>query len=198
MENYSKYNDSELLRLMQQPKPVSDLAFETLYRKYSSKIRAYCLYKVSGQDSCDEIFQRTWIKFYQSITGGKELVSVLPFLLSIAGNLIIDYYRSNGCRRMHLDDGIDITDLEEIAMPTALQTVEQSELSNLINTAVNCLDDIYREAFILKRFEGMTLEEIASICGISISAAKQRVSRATMLVRNYLTPYVKDYIRVKE
>ena len=197
MEKYSKYSDSELLALMRQSKPVSDMAFQELYRKYSAKIRSYCIYKVSGKDCCEDIFQQTWIKFYQSVTRGKELESVLPFLLSIAGNLIIDYYRSCGSRRMHLDDGIDITDLAQIAVPNAMQSVECSEISNLINSAVNCLDDIYREAFILKRFEGLTLEQIADVCGISISAAKQRVSRSTMLVRNYLAPFVKDYIKVQ-
>lgn len=196
MENYTKHNDTDLLNLLTMKKSVSDSAFHVLYKRYSSKLNAFCIFKMRNQLDAEEIFQLTWVKFYQAVVNGKQLESILPFLISIARNLIIDHYRANQSRRNHIVDDIDPTILEEIAIPSALHTVENNELFDLIQAAVNCLDDIYKEAFVLKRYDGLSLEEIADVCGISLSAAKQRVSRATNMVKVSLAPHIKDYIKI--
>ena len=196
MKNFSKYSDSELLELFSDKKPISDAAFQVIYRRYSTKLNAFCLFKVRNQSDAEEIFQHTWVKFYQSVIQGKKLDTVFPFLISIARNLSIDFFRANQARRNHIVDDIDPTILEEIAMPSALQSIETNELSELIQAAVNCLDDIYKEAFVLKRYDGLSLEEIADICNISLSAAKQRVSRATNMVKSALIPHIKEYIKI--
>ena len=196
MNNYSKNSDIELLHLLRKPKPISDNAFYVLYNRYSTKLNAFCLFKLRNQCQAEDIFQQTWVKFYQSVSGGKDLECVLPFLLSIARNLVIDYFRASKTRKSHIAEDIDPILLEEIAMPSALNTIENNELFDIIQAAVNCLDDIYKEAFILKRFDGLSLEEIANVCDISISNAKQRVSRATNMVKNILSPHIQDYIKV--
>ncbi len=196
MQNFTKHSDEELLKLLKKPKPVSDSAFYVLYNRYSTKLNSYCLFKLRNQRDAEEIFQQTWVRFYQSIAGGKELECVLPFLLSIARNLVIDLYRSNQSRKSHIAEDIDPMLLEEIAIPSALTTIENNELFDIIQAAVNCLDDIYKEAFVLKRFDGLSLEEISQLCGVSLSCAKQRVSRATLMVKNILTPHIQDYIKV--
>lgn len=196
MNNYSKYSDIELLKLLRKPKPVSDNAFYVIYNRYSTKLNAFCLFKLRNQREAEDIFQQTWVKFYQSVSGGKDLECVLPFLLSIARNLVIDYFRASKTRKTHIAEDIDPILLEEIAVPSAISTIENNELFDIIQAAVNCLDDIYKEAFILKRFDGLSLEEIADICEISLSNAKQRVSRATTMVKNILAPHIQDYIKV--
>jgi RNA polymerase sigma-70 factor (ECF subfamily) len=197
MKNYNTYDDSELLKLLRKPKPICDNSFYVLYNRYSAKLNAFCLFKMRKAEDAEEIFQTTWVKFYQSISSGKDLDAVLPFLISIARNLIIDHYRANKTRLTHIAEDVDIGLLEEIAAPSALQSIESAELFGIVQAAVNCLDDIYKEAFILKRIDGLSLEEIADLCGVSLSCAKQRVSRATNMVKTIISPHVHDYIKVK-
>ncbi|MDD3124613.1 MAG: RNA polymerase sigma factor [Candidatus Kapabacteria bacterium] len=198
MSNYSKYCDDELVKFVRESKKsVKDMAFCALYDRYSAKVNAFCLYKLGRSSiATEEVFQQTWVRFYNSLIAGKEVQTVLPFLISIAGNLAIDHYRSQQLRRKHIKEDVESEVLEEIALPGSLQGVEQNELGEMIQTAINCLEGIYKDAFVMKRIEGLSLEEIAEIAGISISAAKQRVSRATNMVRTILAPYVKDYIEV--
>lgn len=196
MESYSKYTDTELLAMFLRPKPVCDRAFQVIYKRYSSKLNSYCLFKLHNQSEAEEIFQQSWIKFYHAVINGKKLECVLPFLLSIAKNLIIDYFRALKTKTNHIVDLSEPEMLEEIANNTGINPVECNELGELIQAAVKCLDDKYREAFILKRYDDLSLEEIAKFLNISLSAAKQRVSRATIMVREMLAPHINDYINI--
>ncbi len=197
LENFKKYSDVELMEMFSKPKPICDRAFQVIYTRYSARLNSFCLFKVHNQMEAEEIFQQTWIRFFNSVAGGKQLECVLPFLLSIAKNLVIDYFRATKTRTTHIVDMTEPEMLEEIAEKTSINPVECNELGELIQAAVNCLDDKYKEAFILKRYDDLSLEEISKFMNISLSTAKQRVSRATKMVRDILAPHIKDYINIE-
>ncbi len=196
MKNFNTYSDIELLDMFSSPKPICDKAFQEIYKRYSPRLNSYCLFKIHNQIEAEEIFQQTWIKFYRSIENGKKLECVLPFLLSIARNLTIDFFRANRTRNNHIIDFTEPEMLEEIAEVAKISSIEANELGDLIRAAVNCLDDKYKEAFVLKRYEELSLIEISNLLNITLSTAKQRVSRATAMVRDILSPHIKDYIKI--
>lgn len=197
LEKLSKYSDVELMDMLSQPKPASDRAFQELYKRHSSRLNSFCLFKLNNKDEAEEIFQQAWIRFYNSVTSGKKLECVVPFLLSIAKNLIIDHFRSKKLKNNRIVDLSEPEMLEEIADSTSATTeVETSELGEIIQAAVNCLDEKYKEAFILKRYQDLSLNEIAELLDINLNTAKQRVSRATKMVREIIAPYINDYIDI--
>lgn len=198
LEKVSKYRDVELMDMLSEPKPACDRAFQELYKRHSSRLNSFCMFKLNNKDDAEEIFQQTWIRFYNSVIGGKELECVVPFLLSIARNLIIDHFRSKKIKNNRIVDLSEPEMLEEIADSTAANhEVETTELSEIIQAAVNCLDEKYKEAFILKRYQDLSLNEIAELLDINLNTAKQRVSRATKMVREIIAPHINDYIDIK-
>jgi RNA polymerase sigma-70 factor (ECF subfamily) len=66
---------------------------------------------------------------------------------------------------------------------------------NLIRSALELLDDSYREAFIMRFYEGLSYKEIAEITGDSVSSLKIRVMRAKDQVRSILSPYINDLMK---
>jgi DNA-directed RNA polymerase specialized sigma24 family protein len=59
----------------------------------------------------------------------------------------------------------------------------------MVRIAVSSLEEIYREAFVLLWFGGLTHKEIGEIQGVSTANAKMRCHRAMNEVVKILKPY---------
>jgi RNA polymerase sigma-70 factor (ECF subfamily) len=71
---------------------------------------------------------------------------------------------------------------------------EQSEIFDLIIKTLDLLDERYKEAFILREFDGLQYQEIADITGTTLTNAKSRVKRAREKMMEIMEPYIKDEI----
>src|SRR5690606_2985629 len=71
------------------------------------------------------------------------------------------------------------------AGPAAL--VHDAQLRQLLESAIDGLPDVYRDAFVLREVEQMTVAETAACLGIEEGAVKTRVHRARKLLQRNLT-----------
>jgi RNA polymerase sigma-70 factor (ECF subfamily) len=69
---------------------------------------------------------------------------------------------------------------------------EQQELLQLIQASLELLPEDYREAFVLREYNGLTYQEISEVIGQSIDVVKVRIFRAKKKLRDILAPYLKD------
>jgi RNA polymerase sigma-70 factor (ECF subfamily) len=53
--------------------------------------------------------------------------------------------------------------------------------------AIDRLPDLYREAFVLRDLEELSTAEVAQVLGVEPVTVRQRVHRARLLVRGYLS-----------
>jgi RNA polymerase sigma-70 factor (ECF subfamily) len=60
-------------------------------------------------------------------------------------------------------------------------------LAGQARAAILRLPDLYRDAFVLRDLEEMTTAEVAEILGIETAAVRQRVHRARLMLRGYLS-----------
>ena len=65
--------------------------------------------------------------------------------------------------------------------------MESEELRKAIDSAVNSLPYKYREAFLLRYIEELPVKEVARLTGESEAAAKSRILRARLAMRNKLS-----------
>jgi RNA polymerase sigma-70 factor (ECF subfamily) len=188
MENYNNYSDDELLDLIRKKSPVCDMAFQALYNRYSEQLNAYCVFKAECESDAEEIFQDTWLKFFHSVKDGNKIDIIIAFLYKIARNLSIDKYRSS---KSKMFVNIDSIDIERISAPFNLHAeIEKDDLINMISMAVNSLDEIYKETFIMQWFGNLTLVEISDVLGETIGCIKMRSHRAMADVIKILKPYI--------
>jgi RNA polymerase sigma-70 factor (ECF subfamily) len=81
-------------------------------------------------------------------------------------------------------------------MPTrALDKAEQAEM---VRHAVAALSERQRMALLLAKFEGMSYQDIASSMDLSVQAIKSLLSRARVNLKEILTPYVEQGVRLEE
>jgi RNA polymerase sigma-70 factor (ECF subfamily) len=71
------------------------------------------------------------------------------------------------------------------------EALERKEISLLLQQAVTALPPIYREVFLLRDVEGLSVNEAAEAIGISIASVKVRLHRARMMLQKSLAPQLK-------
>jgi RNA polymerase sigma-70 factor (ECF subfamily) len=66
------------------------------------------------------------------------------------------------------------------------------ETHQLIEQAIQGLPELYRDVFVLADVEGLPNADIAEILHLSVSAAKSRLHRARLLMRDALAPHFEE------
>lgn len=84
---------------------------------------------------------------------------------------------------------VERRDLSGQPRKAAADPTLQQEFWEKVWGAVDCLDDKYRTAFILRDVEGLSTEDAATALGLKVPALKSRLHRARIALREQLTPY---------
>ncbi|MBU1292906.1 RNA polymerase sigma factor [Patescibacteria group bacterium] len=152
--------------------------FLQIYDTYVSDIYRFCVLKVSSSELAEDLTQEVFTRFWQAIREGTHMRSERALLYTIARNLVIDWYRKK--KEQSLDvlseqgfefKGDDATDIEDSAqVKEALSVIRQ-------------LDDVSREAVLMRYVEGLSPQDIAGITGDTANAVSVRINRAMKKVR---------------
>ena len=175
--------DAELFHRLAGSKDAAEAAFAELYARYGGRVYAYCLRFLGQRDEAQDVYQETFIRFYESAQQSREMTNVPGYLLKIARNLCLN------CRR-NKKHTVEFEDYQSLVQPA---TVEKTEFLQLITTALDMLPDDYREVFVLREYEGLSYAEIADIVDASLSNVKVRIFRAKQKIRDILAPYIEEF-----
>ena len=77
--------------------------------------------------------------------------------------------------------------------PSANSEEERAEIRDAFQVALDSLEPLLREAFLLKHGEGLEYAEIAAITGAGVSALKMRVKRACDALRPRLEEALREH-----
>lgn len=180
--NYENMSDDELFKLMNDKKEIAEKAFSELYNRYSGKIYSYCRRFLGDISLAKDIFQDTFLKFYNISKEEKEMPNVSAYLLTIAHNLCINAKKRE---KSHYE-------IEDYMVTTIDTRHENDELLDLIHHAMELLPDEYKEVFILREYQGLSYQETSEILHIPPTTVKIRLFRARNKIREILAPYLAD------
>ena len=162
-------------------------AFNAVFRGLAPRIRAF-LQRLSGRaDVAEDLTQETFLRMHRargSFTHGR---SVVPWAYAIARKCYIDYARVKA--KLSLSP-TDVSELEVAAGPAtcAEEIAVAKQSARTVEQALAQMTVARREAFILLRYEGMSVETAAQVLGISEGAVKLRAFHAYELLRAALNP----------
>ncbi len=72
------------------------------------------------------------------------------------------------------------------------ELLEQDELRTVIDAALAGLPVKYREAFVLRYIDELSVKEVAGLIGESVAATKSRILRARVALRDHLSKVFED------
>lgn len=153
--------------------------FESIYNDESDSIFRFCLLRVSNREQALDLTQEVFLRLWQSMLLGKEIVNNKAFLFTVARRLIIDWYRKK--KSLSLDkmisekeDGVyDVVD-ERTIEDKVIIGIEGRYLLEKINE----LNDSHRDPLYLRFVEDLSPPEIGQILGVTANTASVRINRA--------------------
>ena len=118
----------------------NERALEMLIKRHKLKIYNFIYSKVFDRDTAEDIFQETFIKVIKTLKRGvyNEEGKFLPWVMRIAHNLVIDYFRKNNrIPTFDNSDEFDIFQLIGDGNPTAEKAmIEEQVVEDLQNLIV--------------------------------------------------------------
>jgi RNA polymerase sigma-70 factor, ECF subfamily len=169
-------------------------AFSELVDAHKNKIYALVHRLVGNKENAEDIIQETFLKAIDNIGQFRGESSFGTWIYAIALNLSRAYFAKQKQADLlpiedYLPQGGDThnrdTNLYEWQDPH--QILETKELRETVNKALDKLPYKYREAFLLRYYNELSVKEIAELTGQSEASAKSRILRARLALRDYLS-----------
>ena len=167
----------------------NEAALETLIKRHQSRIFGFIYSKVGDRDLADDIFQDTFIKVIRTLKSNayNEEGKFLPWILRIAHNLAIDYFRRDKrYPNVVLEDGSQVFNTLSFSEESTESLQVKKESHEHLRSLIKKLPEQQREVLIMRHYEEMSFQEIAEATGVSINTALGRMRYALMNLRKII------------
>ncbi len=164
-------------------------ALEVLIKRHNQRISSFIYSKVLDRDVTEDIFQDTFIKVIKTLKKGSysEEGKFLPWVMRIAHNLIIDYFRKN--KRMPMFEGSDDFNIFSVIGDDKLNAEKQliqDQITADLQHLIEELPDDQKEVLIMRIYKDMSFKEISENTGVSINTALGRMRYALINLRKII------------
>ncbi|MEI9979623.1 MAG: sigma-70 family RNA polymerase sigma factor [Edaphobacter sp.] len=172
--------------------------FHDLIRPHERSVYVMALSLLQNEADAEEAAQETFLKAFRNLAMFRGESKFSTWLISIALNEARSRLRS---RKSMKTDSLDSPPEGEGHVTPALlrdwreipsEVLERSEVRKLLQNAIADLPVIYREVFLLRDVEEMSIAESAEALGITISSVKVRLHRARIMLQKMLVPQLKQ------
>ena len=161
-------------------------SFELLLTRHKNRVFSFIMSKVKNRDLSEDIFQDTLIKVINSLQKGKynEEGKFLPWMMRIAHNLVIDYFRKESkMRKIRPTSEFDIFDVLDDGSKNQEEVMIQSQVHSDLKLLIEQLPEDQMEVLKLRYFEDMSFKKISDLTGVSINTALGRMRYALINLR---------------
>jgi len=167
----------------------SELALENLINRHQARVFNFINSKVQDRDTAEDIFQDTFIKVIKTIKNGQynEEGKFLPWIMRIAHNLVIDFFRKNNrIPKVRNTEEFDIFQFISDNSPNAEHSMVQDQVVKDLQKLVQELPDDQKEVLIMRLYRDMSFKEIAENTNVSINTALGRMRYAIINLRKLI------------
>jgi RNA polymerase sigma-70 factor (ECF subfamily) len=157
-------------------------AYALLVKRYQKPILNLMLRMTGSEQDALDLTQETFVRAYEKLEKFNPSASFFPWLYTMGLNLARDFLRRakrSPIESYEPDDSfsIEIDQYDRLADQIDVQKVSE---------VLQSLPVDYREALLLRFHEGLSVGEVAYALGLSLSAAKMRIHRGLLKLRQLL------------
>lgn len=169
--------------------------FDRLYRENVDRIYRFAK-RICGQtEDAKDLVQETFLNAYRGIEQFRGEAQLSTWLYRIAIRACSRMHRRRKGepeRELSLEEFIPTSEGElQLQIPwdglTPEQALENKELRQALEQAIQALPQKYRMVLVLRDMEGLTAKEVGSVMGLNERAVKSRLHRARLFVRRELS-----------
>jgi RNA polymerase sigma-70 factor (ECF subfamily) len=169
-------------------------AFRLLVEQHSRAIFRLAFRMTGNEQDAEDVVQETFLRAYRQLSRYEARSSFSTWLYRIASNYALDLIRM---RKRHEDrrergssEDHDILQTVPETSPGPDRVLYGSQVKDKVNAALDELSAQERAAFVLRHFDGLSIEEIGHSLGTGTNATKHSIFRAVQKLRKSLEPVV--------
>ena len=167
-------------------------AFQSLLQRHKSRVYTTIYLIVKDTYLAEDLLQDTFVKAITTIKTGRynEEGKFLPWILRIAHNLAIDYFRRDKrYPTIILEDGSNVFNTLDFSEDSAESIQIRNESHARLREMIQRLPEQQREVLMMRHYGEMSFQEIADATGVSINTALGRMRYALINLRKQMLKY---------
>lgn len=173
--------------LLERHRHGDEEAFSELYRQFETMVYNLALRMSGNPADAEDITQETFVRAYRHLGKFRGKSSLKTWIFRIALNCSNTRLTRRGKRRArHVDDGETELERATDSRRSPEDCTVATDLSEAVRDGLDRLPAHYREAVLLRDFEGMNYAEIAAVLGIRIGTVRSRIARGRERLRHWL------------
>lgn len=164
-------------------------ALSKLIERHKEKIYSTIFFYVKNTALAEDIFQDTFIKVIDTLRSGKyqEEGKFRPWVLRIAHNLCIDYFRKvKRTPTVTNSEGFDIFDVLHFSNENAEDKMIKEQMTDKMKKLIDQLPPEQKEVVIYRHYADLSFKEISDLTGVSINTALGRMRYALQNLRKLI------------
>mgnify|MGYP001793653885 CR=1 FL=1 len=188
MEKY-KISDSQLVSLY---KNGNEEAFEQLLTRHKSRVFTTIYLIVKDNYVAEDLLQETFVKVVRTIKEGRynEEGKFLPWLMRIAHNMAIDYFRKEKrYPTIIMEDGSHVFTTLEFSEDSIESKQVRQDTHAKLRELIQELPESQKEVLMMRHYMEMSFQEIAENTGVSINTALGRMRYALINLRKKMKQF---------
>lgn len=174
-----KFNESNVIS---EAKLGNQLAYTELLNYFWGDIYRYLAAKCRNDYEAEDLTIKTFSKAFDKLDTYKDDFSFKNWLIAIANNLYIDFFRT----QRNVIEELDLQKENVMRIPDETQSIEdqliqEQQLAELLQH-LKTLKPHYREVIHLRYFQELSIKEISDEIGEPINNVKVKLMRARNLL----------------
>ena len=167
--------------------------FHSLIQPYERSVYSMALSMLQNEADAEDAAQEAFLKAFRNLDKFRGEAKFSTWLISITLNEARSRLRH---KKTAKTDSLDELTEDGHVSPALLrdwreipsEALERQEVRLLLQDAITGLPTIYREVFVLRDMECLSVNQSAEALGISVAAAKVRLHRARLMLQKRLAP----------
>lgn len=167
----------------------NEACLEMLIKRHKRKVFTSIYLIVNDRYIAEDLFQETFIKVIQTLRGEryKEEDKFIPWVMRIARNMAIDYFRKSKRNVMITgEDGEELFSRMEIADRNREDQLIHNQTNHSVRQLIELLPEEQKTVLVLRQYAELSFKEIAEVTGVSINTALGRMRYALNNLRKMI------------
>ncbi|MEN6312207.1 MAG: RNA polymerase sigma factor [Acidobacteriota bacterium] len=180
---------SDVSSLLERVRRGDRQAFVTIVESYQQKVFVMAFSILRNKEDALDAVQETFLRLYQKSDMYSSGRNFQAWLLQIAKNVSIDYYRKHQRKRREWETSVPIDDIP-VAVVDRSSDSSDSDLRAAFSRCVEKLAERQKMVFVMRHYNELQFNEISDAMRISVGTAKSLHFKAVRNLQRWLTPYL--------
>jgi RNA polymerase sigma-70 factor (ECF subfamily) len=167
--------EAEDIELVQRTLSGDRNAFGLLVERYQNPVYTLAFRMMGDRDEAEEVAQSAFVKAYEKLGSFDPGYKFFSWIYRITHNEAVNALERHQ-RHTALDEGTEAVELPSV----------RSDLHEIVNSCLHELSVNHRSVIVLKHFEGLSYDEVASTLGITEKKVKSRLFSARTALREIM------------